>query len=235
MRLFSSGNLMRHGRQHSVATTHKEVVRFRWLLQNAPPRLTTYLKQTLSRLLCIVLPAAAIIVCGCLSLPRMGGVPGGTTAVEVSADRYDMMWERAVAVLNDYHFTIARESRIEGIIETHYRAGSNLLEPWHHDSVGYANRLESTVQSIRRRVIVTFQNSSPGMVTIAVRVEKEIEDVPGLAAGYEGGATFTESEPLVRDLDQVVGQAGPSRWLPRGPDPVLEVELMRKIQHAVIR
>ena len=172
---------------------------------------------------------------GCALGPQPTNVLNAPNAIEVSADRYDVMWERTVAVLNQYHFTVARESKIEGVIETHYRAGSNLLEPWHHDSVGYANRLESTLQSIRRRVIVTFQTTSPGMVNISVRVDKEIEDVPGLAANYEGGATFSEAQPLERDLDQVVGQVGASRWLPRGTDPALESKLMRDIRFAVLR
>ena len=174
------------------------------------------------------------VVAGCASTQQMGGAIQ-PNALEISAERYDVMWERTVAVLNNYHFSIARESKIEGVIETHYRAGSNLLEPWHHDSVGFYNRLESTVQSIRRRVIVTFQTSSPGMVTVNVRVDKEIEDVPGLAANYEGGATFSEGQPLQRDLDQVVGQVGGSRWLHRGTDPALESELMRQIRFARLR
>ncbi len=182
----------------------------------------------------LILVAAVLMLGGCLSGPPTGNMPQGVSAIQVSADKYDLMWERAVAILNNYHFMVARESKIEGMIETEYRAGSNLFEPWHHDSVGYANRLESTVQSIRRKAIVTFQNSSPRLVTISVRVDKEIEDVPGLAANYEGGATFSESQLLDRDLDQVVGQAGASRWLHRGTDPALEAELMRQIQSAVI-
>lgn len=166
---------------------------------------------------------------GCLSTPP-AALNGGINAVEVPVDQFDRMWERTVAVLHSNHFEIARESRIEGLIETHFRAGSNLFEPWHKDSVGYANRLESTIQSIRRRVTVLFHNSSPGAVTISVFAEKQIEDVPGLAANYEGGATFPESNPLQRDLDQVVGQAGPSRWLPRSRDAALEQSLMRQIQ-----
>ena len=70
---------------------------------------------------------------------------------------------------------------------------------------------------------------------VSVRVDKEIEDVPGLAANYEGGATFPESQPLERDLDQVVGQSGPSRWLFRGNDRALESEIMRQIRFATIR
>ncbi len=158
-----------------------------------------------------------------------------TNAIVVPASQFDLMWERCVAVLNEYHFMVARESKLEGIIETHYRAGSNLFEPWHPDSVGTRNRLESTLQSIRRRVIVQFRNSTNNAMTITVRVDKEIEDVPGLAANYEGGASFPDSDPLDRDLNQVLGQSTPSRWTPRGTDPALEAELIRDIQRAVLQ
>lgn len=153
-----------------------------------------------------------------------------TNAVQISADQRDPMWERAVSVLNRNHFQIVRESKLEGLIETEYRAGASLLEPWHPDSVGYHARLESTLQSIRRRVTVFMQSSAPGLMTVSVRVDKEIEDLPGLAANYEGGATFPEAQPLNRDLDQVVGQTGPSQWLNIGRDPLLEHQILSQIQ-----
>jgi hypothetical protein len=132
-------------------------------------------------------------------------------------------------VLNRNHFQVARESKLEGIIETEYRGGSSVLEPWHPDSVGFANRLESSMQSIRRRVLINMASTGPGLMTVSIRADKELEDVPGLAASYEGGATFSENQPLQRDLDQVVGQAGPSRWLSIGRDPLLEHKLMSEI------
>ncbi|MEZ6127133.1 MAG: hypothetical protein R3C59_00460 [Planctomycetaceae bacterium] len=176
-----------------------------------------------------------LVLTGCLSGPAVNAPLRGSNALQISANQHDVVWERTVAVLNDLHFTVARESKLEGVIETYPRAGSNLFEPWHHDSVGYTNRLESTLQSIRRRVVVTFQPASPGMIVVNVRADKEIEDLPGIAANYEGGATFPESRPLERDLNQVVGQSSPSRWLPRGTDPALEAEIMRRIQYARIR
>ncbi len=164
---------------------------------------------------------------GCISMPR--NEIAGTNVVQIAADQRDPVWERAVSVLNRNHFLVARESKLEGLIETDYRAGANLLEPWHPDSIGYANRLESTLQSIRRRVIVAMQSTAPGQMAVSVRVDKEIEDLPGLAASYEGGATFSENQPLSRDLTQVVGQSGPSRWIPLGRDALLERKLLREI------
>jgi hypothetical protein len=168
------------------------------------------------------------MICGCLSSPPKA--TGAGSAFQMSSDSRDAMWEHAVVVLHRNHFQVARESKLEGVIESNYRGGSNVLEPWHHDSVGLKNRLESTLQSIRRRVFVNIQADGSGMMTVNVRVDKEIEDLPGLAANYEGGATFQESQPLTRDLDQVVGQSGPSRWLSIGRDPLLERQLLGQIQ-----
>ena len=167
--------------------------------------------------------------CGCLSSPPKAPTVG-SSSIQLSADYRDSVWEHAVVVLHQNHFQVARESKLEGVIETHYRCGSNLLEPWHPDSVGLENRLESTLQSIRRRVIVNLQPTGEGLMTVSVRVDKEIEDLSGMAANYEGGATFSESQPLNRDLDQVVGQSGPSRWLSIGRDPLLERRVLSQIQ-----
>lgn len=170
-----------------------------------------------------------VISFGCLSSPPKAPTVG-SSSIQLSADHRDSVWEHAVVVLHRNHFQIARESKLEGVIESHYRGGSNLLEPWHPDSVGFENRLESTLQSIRRRVIVNLQPTGEGLMTVSVRVDKEIEDLPGMAANYEGGATFPESQPLSRDLDQVVGQTGPSRWLPIGRDPLLERQVLGQIR-----
>ena len=182
---------------------------------------------------CVISSAALSLMAGCLSSPpKTAG--GGASSIQVSDSQRDPLWERAVVVLNRNHFQVARESKLEGVIETNYRAGSNLLEPWHPDSVGLENRLESTLQSIRRKVTVSMQSNGAGTMLVNVRVDKEIEDLPGIAANYEGGATFNEAQPLNRDLSQVVGQSGPSRWLSIGRDPLLENKILNEIQGAWI-
>lgn len=142
----------------------------------------------------------------------------------------DRIWERTVAVLNHNHFSVGRESKLEGVIESDPRGGSSLFEPWHPDSVGFQNRLESTLQSVRRRVTVTFQSGSSDLVLVSVKVDKEIEDLPGLAATHEGGATLSESRILDRDLSQLIGQTSPSRWISVGRDHLLENKLLGEIR-----
>jgi len=178
-----------------------------------------------------LLGGGLLLVAGCLSEIRPELPHSDVSGLLFSPTSTDFYWERAVMVLNRNHFQVARESRLEGIIETQYRAGSGLLEPWHSDSVGLASRVESTLQSIRRRVTVSVQPGDNGKTLLSVRVDKELEDVPGLAANYEGGATFPESTVMSRDLSQVVGQTGESRWVSAGRDRRLEQQLISEIRY----
>jgi hypothetical protein len=118
-------------------------------------------------------------------------------------------------------------------IETEYRTGSSLLEPWHQDSVGHENRLESTLQSVRRKVILRLVPDEAGRgYVVSVEAYKEFEDLPGVAANSPGGATFQENTPLQRDLNLVVGQSAPSGWIPAGRDLALEQRILQSLQVA---
>jgi hypothetical protein len=170
---------------------------------------------------------------GCaFSRPVVAGNP-----IFIPAGNEDAVWERTVDVLHDY-FDISRENRIigsqPGVIDTRWRVGASLLEPWHRDSHGLDNRVESTLQSIRRKAIVRVTPAQGGYL-IGVEVFKEIEDLPGVANNTAGGATFHQADPLRRDLDLVTGQSSPSGWVPRGRDTILENEMLRRMQLAYTR
>lgn len=175
-----------------------------------------------------------ISLCGSLSGCAFGGRPAvaGGNPIFVAASSEDAVWERTVDVVHDY-FDIARENRIvgsqPGVIETRFKVGASMLEPWHHDSPGLNNRVESTLQSIRRKAIISVTPADGGYL-VGVDVFKEIEDLPGVANITAGGATFHQGNALRRDLDLVVGQSSPSGWLPRGHDEVLENEMIRRLQ-----
>jgi hypothetical protein len=164
-------------------------------------------------------------------LSRTHGASVGNPIIVRGANP-EIAWERTVDVLHDYQFEIARENKLDGVIETKYKVGSGILEPWHHESVGSENRLESTLQSIRRRAFVSLTPDS-GNYLVSVEVFKELEDLPGIAANSAGGATFQENAPLRRDLDLVVGQSTPSGWIPVGRDLVLEQDILARLQRAL--
>jgi hypothetical protein len=164
----------------------------------------------------------AVLPVGCGSL-RGSSSPGPAgNPLFVAAANHEAVWERTVDVVHDYQFEIARESRLDGVIETEYKVGSGLAEPWHADSVGFYERLESSIQPIRRRVFVRITPVEGGFL-LGVEAYKEIEHVEyGVASTSPGGATFQHSRPLQRDLNLVVGQSRPSGWVPLGRDLKLE-------------
>lgn len=81
--------------------------------------------------------------------------------VLIRAQNDNDCWERTVDLLHDY-FEIARENRLDGVIETRPKVGASLFEPWHKDSAGLKNRLESTLQSIRRKAFISVTATPEG-------------------------------------------------------------------------
>ena len=148
----------------------------------------------------------------------------------VSTGSEELVWERAIDVLHEFHFEIARENRLGKVIETAPLVGAGLLEPWHQDAVDFPSRLEGSLQSVRRTVQVSMRpgEQQPGYL-VSVAVYKEVEDLPGIAANSPGAATFAESTPLIRNLDPVVGESTPSGWIPQGRDPGLEQAILRRL------
>ena len=173
----------------------------------------------------------------CLGCALPGTAPSGAAQVSVSnpllvaSQNEELVWERAIDVLHDFQFEIGRENRLGRVIETVPKVGAGLFEPWHHDSVGFENRLESTLQSIRRIALISLQPDDQGQgYLVSVTVLKEIEDLAGVAGNSAGAATFSESTPLMRDLGPVVGQSTVSNWLPQGRDPLLEEAILNRLR-----
>jgi len=164
-----------------------------------------------------------LLISGCTLFPHRVD-PLQQEPLFIQAQDREVVWERVVNVLHSYKFQIARENKLDGVIETAYKTGASVVELWHPDTVGLRNRLESTLQSIRRRVFVTVTPAEGGFF-VTLEAFKELEDLVGLAANSAGGATFQENTPLQRDLELVVGQTTPSGWIPQGRDHALEAAL----------
>lgn len=160
--------------------------------------------------------------------------PASSNPIFVRANNSDFVWDRTVDVVHNY-FDIARENRSvgsqPGVIETRYKVGSGVLEPWHNDSQGLEARTESTLQSIRRRAIINVTPAEGGYL-IGVEVVKELEDVPSATGNTASAATFQQTNPLRRDLDLVVEQSAPQGWILLGRDELLESEILSQMQGA---
>jgi hypothetical protein len=159
------------------------------------------------------------------------------------ADR-DFAWDQLVAVVEEY-FKIEHEDRVrlagdlltEGRIDTYPLTGATLLEPWHGDSVTYYDRLESTLQSIRRRCFIRVIPEQASYM-IDLEVFKELEDLPRPLMSTAGAATFNTSaaddrgtQPLPSFTATSVPRGPrPINWIPQGRDLNLEQVMLAKVQ-----
>jgi hypothetical protein len=178
-----------------------------------------------------------------------GPAPSGRNSVVIPPLDAEVVWLKLVDVTDDY-FKIHSEQRVvfnggvptEGRIETFPQTGATLLEPWRADSVGFRERLESTLQSIRRIGAVRMIPDPNGW-RIEVTVEKELEYLPRPMRATTGGASFRNDDSLYRygtplpTLGQQVGDqprpvAAPTPnlgWIPLGRDPLLEQRMLGKV------
>ena len=161
----------------------------------------------------------------------------------------EVVWCQLVNVTDDF-FKIRSEQRVvfaqgiptEGLITTFPQTGATLLEPWRGDSVGFHERLESTLQSIRRIASIRLI-PDPGGWRVEVAVQKELENLRKPMHATAGGATFRNDDSLYRYgtplpvLGQRVGDqprpvATPTRtdgWIPLGRDSLLERKILDKV------
>ena len=161
----------------------------------------------------------------------------------------ELVWTKMVDVVDDY-FKVQSEQRVvfangvptEGLIDTYPQTGATLLEPWRGDSVGFRERLESTLQSIRRSGSMRLVPDPAGWRIEAV-VLKELENLPRPMRATTGGASFRNDDSLYRygtplpTLGQQVGDqprpvANPTPnigWIPLGRDPLLEQLMLAKV------
>jgi len=178
-----------------------------------------------------------------------GPPPAAPNSVVIPPLDAEVVWTKMVDVTDDY-FKVQSEQRVvfaagvptEGRIDTFPQTGATILEPWRGDSVGWHERWESTLQSIRRvgsmRLI-----PDPGGWRVEVVVNKELEYLPRPMRATAGGASFRNDDSLYRygtplpTLGQQVGDqprpvAAPTPalgWIPVGRDPLLEQRMLGKL------
>ncbi len=161
----------------------------------------------------------------------------------------EVVWTSMVDVADDY-FKVQSEQRVvfangvptEGRIDTYPQTGANVLELWRGDSVGWNERWESTLQSIRRIGMMRLI-PDPGGWRVEVEVAKELEYLSRPMRATAGGASFRNDDSLYRygtplpTLGQAVGDqprpvAAPTPtagWIPLGRDPLLEQRMLEKL------
>ena len=120
-------------------------------------------KQCRSLVWCTIL----VLTFGCLGCGRLlyrvkNDIPESfvPNPLELPPARDEFVWSQVIDAVDDY-FRVAREQPVQnsegivldGRVETAYRIGASIFEPWRKDSTAGFERMQSTFQSIRRRVI----------------------------------------------------------------------------------
>ena len=179
-----------------------------------------------------ILAALAVTAAsGCAVVPPRTVTPN--PIVIPAADR-ELVWNKTVAVLDEY-FDGITENRLAGRIETEPIIGATLLEPWHGDSVGFNERLESSLQTIRRFAIATVTPAPGGGWAVKVMVMKQLEDLPKPDRQAGGGrAVFANDFPINRTRDIVGPVPLPVGWIDRGRDAKLEQVILARLRRDLI-
>ena len=147
----------------------------------------------------------------------------------------EVVWEKIVDVVDNY-FPIEHEESLrqegcivtEGRLDTRPVIGATLLEPWRHDSANTKERIEATLQSIRRKAVVRVVPCQSGY-QVEVVVFKQLEDVIRPEHADAGAATFRYDDSLTRVINPVLEEPIDEGWIPQGRDVALEQRIMGEI------
>jgi hypothetical protein len=155
----------------------------------------------------------------------------------VPVSNVDFTWNQIVDTVDNY-FDIASEQQVqeiggvlmEGRIESQPLTGATYLEPLRKDSTPGFERLQSTLQSIRRRASVRVIPVSTGF-QVYIEVHKELEDVSQPEFSTVARGTARRHDNSLVAFDGFRSELGPVTlgWIYIGRDETLEQEMLRQL------
>ena len=176
----------------------------------------------------VALAVLGWLTAGCATIPGMRTV--SENPLIVPSGDFETVWKASVVAVDEY-FDIASERREQRKIVTNPKTGATLLEPWEGDSVGFHERLESSLQSIRRIAFVTVDPATSGQGwAVRVEVYKELEDLLQPDRQSLGRAVFNNIQTVNRSREVIGPVQIPNGWIPRGRDTKLEQAIIAKIR-----
>ena len=200
------------------------------------------------RLLSIGLIVVTMAASGCGAGPyvvapvqTVPSVPCHGNPTLLTAADHQCVGESVVDVVDDY-FKIVHEEPVrligstltEGRLDTAPKVSPTVFEPWRHDTSGRYERVENTLQSIRRRAVVHVMPAKGGY-WVDVAVLKELEDVARPEHATAGAATFRYDDSLTRVVNPMVEQEVCEGWIPQGRDVALEQRIVGHLQSRSLR
>jgi hypothetical protein len=145
-------------------------------------------------------------------------------------ESYGLVFENILQVLGDYGFEIRESNRYDGRIETVPRISPGLGLFFKPGSPDLRDRLLSTLQTYRHRVIVEIQPADNGGFFVKVIANKELEDLPRPIRSTVGGAIFRNNNDPERQFEVIDPTTFEFTWIFRGRDEALEQEIIRRLK-----
>ena len=158
--------------------------------------------------------------------------PVATNPLHVPSAEFEHLWNKTVAVVDKY-FDIESENRLARTIKTQPQMGATVLEPWAFDSVKIQDRIEASLQTIKRAAIIHIDPAPAGGFLVKVEVYKFLEDMVKPDKQAAGRAVFTNDFPVNRTREIVGPVPAPLGWIKRGRDPDLEQAILAGIRDAM--
>lgn len=205
-------------------------------------------RLSLRALSCLLLIPLAIAAVGCRRLPPLPHIPfparqAPPSPIQVPVSNPtnippvepDFLWQQIVDSVDDY-FRIDVEEPVrrtetfwqEGLLTTFPVISGTVLEPWRGDAARGFERLQSTVQTIRRTATIKVMAVESGYA-IDIRVMKEQEDVDQSQFSAAGASAQRHDGTIVRTDSQVRQLPITLGWYEIGRDRDLEQRLMASI------
>jgi len=168
----------------------------------------------------------------------LAGAPPNTLLVPL-ADR-EFVFNQLVDVIDD-DFRIRYETRVrleggvltEGSVYSFPLPSATYLEPWRGDTTSGFERLQATLQSVRRRVEARMIPSEGGYL-IEINVFKELENVGQSSTGTGGGVTRRHDTGIIRRDEGDVLSPDSSGWIPIGRDLAQEQKILGKLRERLV-
>ena len=158
--------------------------------------------------------------------------PAVPNPLVVPSSDFENVWNKTVAVVDKY-FDIESENRLSRTIRTQPQMGATMLEPWALDSATFQDRLEATLQTIRRVAVVRVNPAPTGGFLIKVEVIKFLEDMAKPDRQAAGRAVFNNDFAVNRTREIVGPVPAPLGWIDRGRDRDLEQAILAGIRDAL--
>ncbi len=151
----------------------------------------------------------------------------------IASDDFEAVWNKTVAEIDKY-FEIESENRLSRTIRTQPIMGATLFEPWSPDSTTFRDRVEATLQTVRRFAIAKVEPAPTGGYQVRVEVRQELEDMPKPDRQAAGRAVFLNDFPINTTRELVGPVPVPLGWITQKRDVNLEQSILAGIRNGLV-